>query len=89
MSSEAAGRPRRKRRIIKKIVKRKMEDGTFVPMEVTKTVIERDGSRSITRSIPRAASIATAPKQYASDANLAGQAQRGNSSAVYGIQSVD
>ena len=43
-----------------------MEDGTFMAMEITKTVIERDGSRSVTRSVPRAASLSIQPNQYAS-----------------------
>ena len=88
-SQGAAGGPRRKRRIIKKIVKRKMEDGTFVPMEITKTIIERDGSRSITRTNPRAASLQTVPKQYAADVNMANQARRGGASEVYGSQQPD
>ena len=59
-----------------------MEDGTFVPMEITKTVIERDGSRSITRSVPR-----LAPHNYQNsnlDISLKNMASRNNE--VYGNQ---
>ena len=51
-SVNGEGRKRRKRKVIKKIIKRRMEDGSFVPVEVVKTVIDRDGSRSITRHNP-------------------------------------
>ena len=43
----------RKRKVIRRIVKKKMDDGTFVPIEITKTVISRDGSRSVMREIPQ------------------------------------
>ena len=43
---------RSKRKIIRRIVKKRTSDGNFVPVEVTKTVIDRDGSKSITRENP-------------------------------------
>ena len=43
---------RSKRKIIRRIVKKRTHDGNFVPVEVTKTVIDKDGSRSITRENP-------------------------------------
>lgn len=42
----------RRRKTIKKIVKKRMEDGTLVPIEITKTIIAADGSRSVIRQIP-------------------------------------
>jgi len=46
------GRKRSKKRIIRKIVRKRTSDGQFVPVEVVKTVIGRDGSRSVTREDP-------------------------------------
>ena len=43
---------RSKRKIIRRIVKKRTSDGNFVPVEVTKTVIDKDGSKSITRENP-------------------------------------
>lgn len=40
---------KRKRRIIKRIVKKRAADGSYVPIEITRTIVERDGSKSITR----------------------------------------
>ena len=57
-----------------------MDDGTFVPMEITKTVIERDGSRSITRSVPRIATYVNKPS--AEDISLKNNAHR--NTEVYG-----
>ncbi len=37
----------RSRKIIKKVLKRKNADGEWVPTEITKTVIEKDGSRKV------------------------------------------
>jgi len=42
-------RVKRSRKIIRKIITKKLKDGTIVPVEVTKTVIEKDGSRSVSR----------------------------------------
>ena len=66
-----------------------MEDGTFVPMEITKTVIERDGSRSVTRSVPRTASLSIQPNQYTTSGINLGNQARGHSTDVYGTQPVD
>ena len=45
-------RVRRSRRIIKKIVKRKTSDGSYIT-ERTSTTVKRDGSKSITREVKR------------------------------------
>ena len=42
----------RRRKTIKRVVKKRMEDGTLVPIEITKTIIAADGSRSVTREVP-------------------------------------
>ena len=41
-----------KRKVIRRIIRKRISDGSFIPVEVTKTVIERDGSKSITRIDP-------------------------------------
>lgn len=49
-SEKGSEKPRsRSRKVIKKILKRKLPDGTWVPIEITRTVIERDGNKSVTR----------------------------------------
>ena len=45
-------RKRSRRKVIRKIIKKRAIDGTFIPVEVTRTVIDRDGSKSITREDP-------------------------------------
>ena len=47
-----APQSRGKKKIIRKIIRKRTQDGSFVPIEATKTVIDRDGSRSITRLDP-------------------------------------
>ena len=46
------GRKRSKRKVIRRIIRKRTSDGKFIPVEVTKTVIDRDGSKSITRLDP-------------------------------------
>ena len=41
-----------RRKIIKRIVKKRNSDGSFIPVEVIKTTIERDGSKSVERLDP-------------------------------------
>lgn len=43
---------RNRKKIIRKIIKKRTQDGSFIPVEVTKVVIGRDGSKSITREDP-------------------------------------
>jgi len=45
-------KPRKKKRIIKKIVKKKCSDGTYITETLT-TTLRRDGSRSLVREILR------------------------------------
>ena len=51
-SVDGMGRKRSKRKVIRRIIRKRTSDGSFVPVEVTKTVIDRDGSKSITRLDP-------------------------------------
>ena len=37
------------RKVITKILTKKLKDGSFIPMEITRTVIHRDGSRETTK----------------------------------------
>ena len=34
------------KRIIKKVIGKKLKDGTMIPVEITKTIIQEDGSRN-------------------------------------------
>lgn len=53
LEDEYEGRSKsRRRKTIKRVVKKRMEDGTLVPIEITKTIIAADGSRSVIREVP-------------------------------------
>ena len=47
------------RKIIKRIRSKRLKDGTVIPIEVTKTVIERDGSKNTTKTILSCGSSST------------------------------
>jgi hypothetical protein len=50
--NEEGSRPRKKKRIIKKIVKKKCSDGTYIT-EILTTTLKRDGSKNMVREILR------------------------------------